>query len=63
MQIQRRLNNIEIEIPFRPMPMEAFCSKEKVKDGKEEKEVEPLSFLTDMEVLGRFMIPLQEEKD
>ena len=56
----KELNNIEIDIPFRPMPMESFFPPEKVKDGKEEKAADPLCDLVDMEVLGRFMIPLGE---
>jgi hypothetical protein len=55
----RDLGNEEIDILFRPMPMEAFYPKEKVKEGKEE--VEPFCTLEDMEVLSRFMIPLEEE--
>jgi hypothetical protein len=59
----KELGNIEIEIPFRLMPLEAFYPPEKVKDGKTEKEVESMTFLAEIEVLGRFMIPLGEEKE
>jgi hypothetical protein len=51
----KELNDVEIDIPFRPMALTDFFP---VKKGKEGKEEESLIAISTMEVLSRFIIPL-----